>query len=74
MKREGADDLPLSFRPLQPPRRRDCDVAFLFSPFPERTDHARDLLACAIGAHRPQIDDLPQVVDGDLYDLNVLTV
>ena len=38
----------------------------LFGPFPERSDHARDLLPGTCRARAPRIDHVAQVLDADL--------
>jgi hypothetical protein len=61
----------LGARAPDPCRRRDRNVALLLSPAPEGPDDRSDLLARTRRPLAPQVDDVAEVVDGDVDRLLV---
>src|SRR6266545_1048520 len=59
-------DALVSARAPDPRRRRDRDVALLLGPAPESAHDGGDLLARSWRALAPEVDDVAQVVDGDV--------
>jgi hypothetical protein len=71
VSREQWSDTLLCARAPDPRGRRDRDVPLLLGPAPEGADDGRDLLARSWRALAPEVDDVGQVVNGDVNRLFV---